>query len=173
MKVLFFVVIGLYFIITLIGTWHWDYLDVGTRDGFYADNRGLLILIALVTGTALFLWFKALFPKGWRKQKLMGKMLIPVMFTLLSFALNRQLVLAINNNTGRQEDTMIQGQLTKMYTEKMRRGYDYYVVVTDTVTFAQYKLRLSKEAYNALRYTNYFRKNFKTGSLGIIYRKEI
>jgi hypothetical protein len=172
MKAWFFIALGFYVLFAIIGARDAAYLDVETERNVFHGRLVLLILIALVTGLVFFFWFLRIFPKGWAQQKRIGKIFLPLIFPFLAFILGKQVMIFVNNYIGSQKAVSITGRVAGKYTEKRRRGYDYFLLVMDTVRVKEHMLKVSAEAYEATL-NGHFNKQFKIGSLGIIYRRNI
>ena len=171
MKVWFFIAVGVYIFLAIIGARDAAYMDLETKRAFFSNRISLLIVLAVVTGAGFFFGFVKLFPKGWSHQKFFVKILLPVIFLGSAFGINRGIAFFANSYTGNQQDILITGKVAGKYSEKKRRGYDYFLLVVDT-NGRPFTFEVSEEAFNETP-EGHFNKQFTIGSLGIIYRRKI
>jgi hypothetical protein len=167
---LFLGVFLIYFILFIVGLKSNAYVDINTKDSIlYKKYIVLLIVLSLVIGGGLLYWIMRIFEEYPRKSlsyffQLLGS-------AILSFVLNTGVLELCNFSIGRQESIMIQGHV-RWKNIKEKRGLDsYFVVVADTVTYDEYKFKVDEETYKSIELGEIFVKEFKTGSLGIVYRK--
>lgn len=171
-QVLFILALIAYLIIGLVGLATHAYVDTASLNGAVSRLMVPLILFSLVIAAAFFYGFIKAFPKGFERQKTIGKIAIPIVFALLSFAINRGFVMIWNTSLGKQQTFYISGRVTDKWWERSRRSKRYYIAVQDTVTGKYYEFKTRKSIYDNFESYSEFSLKFTTGSLGIIYREE-
>jgi len=133
-------------------------------------NMPLLVIAAIIIGGIFFYFFTKIFPKGYTQQNQVARLFIPVVFMILSFALNRAW-LQIINEIGEQQSLILNGHIYAKRIERSGKTNFYYVVLVDSVTENQYTFKVKKPVYEGLGNNgDIISKKFLIGSLGIIYR---
>lgn len=175
MKQFLFISAAIAYVVTgLVGTKTYAYVDTESLDGTIGRLMVPLILFSVLVAAAFFYGFIKAFPGGFARQKKIGRIAIPIAIALVSFAINRGLVMICNSSLGKQETFDISGRVTDRWSERdSRRSRSYYVVVDDTVSRKQYRFRTGKYVYDNFDSYSEFSRKFTTGSLGIIYREEL
>jgi hypothetical protein len=174
MKILFFLSIAVYAGLMVLGGTDAHYRDEGTANMVFNKALIYLIILSVLIGGGFFFWFQSVFPRWHQKQNAIGRIGIPLVFVLLSFAFNRWIMLLYNNYGGNQETIYLSGPVVEKYYEKRRRGRTYYLIIQNNRDQKQYQLRLTRKAYEFLGDSiTYFDKEFKVGALGVIYRREL
>jgi len=173
MKILFFVAVAVYAGLMILGLWDANYRDTETSDILFQKALIYLIILSILIGGGFFFWLRAVFPRWYQKQNTMGRVLLPVLFVIYSFAFNRSIMMLYNNYGAGQRVFHLKGPVVEKSKLKRRRGGRFLVVINSRDN-KRYKLRLTKKAYQFLgNFPEYFDKEFKVGALGVIYRREL
>jgi hypothetical protein len=152
-----------------------NYID---QDGFNDYIRSYIPL--RITASALLTWlswnlYKKYAPEKYEKQKdkWSFRFLSPLIFLVLFFVLNTGILLPLNHLSSQQDSIHLAGiVMNKDSRFRSKGGRNYFLSITDTVVSKNYFFQVHKKIYNRFRQDDVFVKDFKKGSLGIIYREE-
>lgn len=180
MKILFFVAVAVYAGLMLLGLQGTNYRDTETSDIVFQKALIYLIILSILIGGGFVFWVKSVFPRWYQKQNTMGRIMLPLMFVIFSFAFNRSIMMLYNNYGGGQTVLHLSGPVIEKYVIKEkyviqeRGSRSHYLVIINNRDKKQYRLRLTEKAYRSFgTLTEYFDKEFKVGALGIIYRRDL
>ncbi|MEP7375192.1 MAG: hypothetical protein ABI675_17465 [Chitinophagaceae bacterium] len=147
------------------------YVEVKSLDA--AVDRFLLlrILISIVTGPGLYLSGMWLFaPRYLVKWK--GPFLGSLLIFLLSFLLSKGILQWYNAHIAIQNEFSISGDVTAKEIEKNSKGgRSYRIIVYDPSLRKHFYFKVKEEVYGYFQIRSPFKKQFRMGSLGVIYRR--
>lgn len=172
-KLRFISAIVLYGGIGILGLMANAYTEEVSLSGTAERNLAFLVIAAIVIGGIAFYFFRKIFPKGYAKQNQFAKILILIVFIILSFALNRAWLQVINV-MGKQQTLRIDGYIYAKRIEHSGKTDFYYVILVDSVTEKKYDFRVKESVFNLIgKHGDRISKEFVIGSLGIIYRSKL
>lgn len=175
MKVLFYLSALIYAVTGYVGALNPMYVETESVDRCLGRLLPLLIGCAVVIAAGYFVWFRKVFPKGYEKQRIAGKIAIPIIFACLSLAFNVGFIKLYNRSFGIQTPVLIKGHIIEKTIKKERkRRKSYLVTIYDSGKTVNYKIEVKRTAFDQLENVGTsFKKEFIIGSLGMIYRKDI
>ncbi len=173
MKKLWFIsAIVLYGVIGILGLMGHAYTEEASITKTAERNLAFLVLAAIVIGSIFFYFFKRIFPTGYFKQNQFARILIPALFIILPFALNRAWLQVINV-IGTQHSLNIDGHIIDKKIERSGKTNFYYVVFVDSITENQYCFGVKKSVFDRVGNNgDKISRKFLIGSFGIIYRSK-
>jgi hypothetical protein len=171
-KLIFLTGVILYVTAGFTGLFFNGYTEEESKSRFLSSYIVLLVIAAVLIGGMVFYFFRKVFPNGYKRQNLLGKIAIPLVFCLFAFGLNRGICFVINASFGKQQKFWVQGYVMSKYYEKSSKGSkSYYIVLSDTGRNKSYTFRVSRDTYTlSADEGGQISKEFTIGSLGIIYR---
>jgi hypothetical protein len=154
-----------------IGVAGGGYIEIGGNEKIIRNNLLLMILIALAIGGLVSYYFPKIFPKGYAKQNKAGRIFLPILFLILSFAFTVGIFLFANASFGHQTVIKVEGYIEKKWFKRNRKSNDYFLGLRDTVSGKYYEFQVKENIYDQIgKRGDKVAKDFYKGSLGIIYR---
>lgn len=167
-KVLFIVSVFALFLFAVVRFFWTFFIDTKTLSA--SKHLPFLIISAIIVGSLYALFFKKTFPKGWRKQSSLGKILLVVVFVLLSFAVLKQGSVTLDLLLPGKHKEMFQGIIISKNVEITRKGTKFYSLLI--LVSKEQKNRIfevSKDIYYAYNTGDSINKTIITGYLGTKY----
>jgi hypothetical protein len=171
-KLIFLIGVVLYVTAGFTGIFFNGYTEVESKSRFVSNNVVLLVIVAILTGGLFFYFFRKVFPNGYKKQNILGKIGIPLLFCIVAFAMNRGTCFIINTSFGKQRKFEVHGYVVSKYIRRGSKGGRFhYIILSDTVSNKSYTFIVTRNTYNLSgNEGDRVSKEFTIGSLGIIYR---
>jgi hypothetical protein len=133
-----------------------------------------LIFVSLIVGTVFYLGFRYAFPKGYEKQTLIGRTAIFIVFSCVSFAINRGWLFNMNNIFSRRlhsSDYVVKDKFFEI-SKSMRniKGTKHYrLILEDNRTGLGQTFIVGKEKYQSVNVGHILTIEIYKGYFDIIY----
>jgi hypothetical protein len=176
MKVLlFFLLLGAYLFMGLLGLKPKGYIDRGGIDMYFDTHRSNLLIYGItITLSLTFLYWNA-FRSVIRKKKelIVTTLIFSVGFFYFAF-MYRKTQLSFFNNSGYSSTVDIQGTVTNTYTtwNSKHTKRTYFINIHDSSFGRKHTFEVSDYIYHRTKKGDAFNKTFFAGRLGVLYRKE-
>lgn len=163
-----------YLVLSVVGRTYYEYVEVTGLDRAQKKYIGHLIAATLVAAAVFYWVFAKLWPVSFRKLNTAWRtrIVIPLLLIAVSFYWNEGVFRLINVSTS--EPVIIDGVIKeKYYTGNYKKRRRYFLEIREMATDYVYVLRLRRRTYESIPDSAvFFKKEFKIGSLGIMYRKD-
>lgn len=130
-----------------------------------------LISIAIALCSIYFYFFTKIFPNGWKKQNLAGKIAIPIIFACLSLAVAIQVFFALNLLLPPNKKEKLKGRIAGMSIEETgrRRTNFYKITVVVKAKEEPISFSVSKKAYMQYSVGDSINQELYTSPFGVKY----
>ena len=130
-----------------------------------------ILFIGLVAGILISYSFPRIFPKNYEKITASSRIFYLVFVLILSCCIAGGTFLFINASLGKRSILRIDGLIERKWWTSSSKSRTYYLGLRDTSTGNYYEFRVRKNIYEQIGETgDRVSKEFRRGSLGVIYR---
>lgn len=169
MKKLFFIITILsLFIINNLGRNGFDWVDDYEREKVMSALLPVRILISVITGILLFVFYRQAFEVELGLSKHYGFL---VVFIFVSFFISSGWV-QFCNGMGKKKLIVLEGKIADKFTKGRKARPSYFLGVKGNDSIEYWVLEVSKDIYEQRAKGDLFNKQFKIGLLNIKYSKE-
>lgn len=175
MKVVLFFLFITYLLFGAWGMIGYYYIEANTQQAAKSQLGWSIFWLTLVVAILAFILFYIIY-RDWAQEQTGGTLFaLFVLMTIICGVANIGMVRKINEWFGDRQSFVIEGRVVNKwisYTKRKHRVDGFYVVV-ETDTGKRYKFKVKRRNYEMVRPGVFFRKHFRVGYYGIIYRKEL
>ncbi|MEO7924986.1 MAG: hypothetical protein ABIR30_14995 [Chitinophagaceae bacterium] len=171
-KIIYLVITLVYTIIGIMGDAVNSYIQKGAGNKLIRTHGVWFFIVSVLVGLLAAYFFTKVYPKAWAQQRKGGKILIPVLLLIFSFALTIGVFKFTNAHLGKQTKVTIKGRIAnKWFVKGAKRTRTYYLRLSDSPSGKEYEFRVRRKVYDQLGFMgSTIEKDFFIGSLGIMYR---
>lgn len=173
----FAIIIVVYGAITLLAAlsfYNMSYVEQASWNRYFRAHVLIRLIVAALLGALLFSMYKRSMPEQYakRKDKLLFKILAPVLLVFVVFIMNTLILLPLNEEKSAQDKPIVVKGIVASKYYRSGKGRTYFLVVIDSQLCRKYTLQVKKRIYEEYSMDSAFDKIMTEGMLGIIYRKK-
>ena len=170
-KIVYIGLVLFYAFIGILGFGGNAYIEHHGTERMLGNNVFLIILVSITLAAVAWHYFKKFFPVGYANENKAGKIIIPILFPVISFVLTTGILLFSNASFGHRETIRINGFIERKWYVHYRRSTDYFLGLRDSSNHRYYEFEVKKHIYEQVgNKGDKINKLFYKGSLGVIYR---
>lgn len=171
-KIVYISAILIYGAISIFGFAENAYIEVDAGEKLLKSNGVWIALVTIIVGAAVSYYFTKVFSKAWSVQKKAGKIVLPILFVLVSFGATLGIFHFYNSHLGKRTPFIIDGFIVSRWQKSgSRKSKSYFINMRDFASGTSYEFKVKRNVYQqSLLSGGSIKKEFYKGSLGIIYR---
>jgi hypothetical protein len=149
------------------------YVDWGSREAAFGNMAWAVLGLSIVTATAILYFYIRTTGNYFRRQSSGNQVGLFILFFLITALLNAGVISRANEWLGDDKPFVLEGEIIDKFRDISGKGAAKLKLIVKDERGRIYELRLKRRAFDMVPGRgNHFKKEFRVGYFGIIYRKD-